>query len=316
MTTKRESCVYVFDFTIAESGVDKPTVRYEQVLELCRDLGKKWAFQLEDTEDNRHFQGRISLKEKMRTHQCVERFRRFMDKECYIRITPTMKENKDNVFYVTKEISRIDGPWTSEDVDIVGYIPRQIREIMNADGFCWRPFQESIMGTFAGWDTRSINILIDKRGNVGKTIVKTTCGVYRKAMTIPMVNDYRDILRMVMDMPKVGGYIIDMPRAIKKEKLFQLYSAIESIKDGYAFDDRYNFKYEYFDCPCVWVFCNTEPDTSLMTIDRWNLWEVNDKMELAPYTKVLKVEEVKQEQCGLLKMTVNKDGSTPSFTGI
>jgi hypothetical protein len=68
--------------------------------------------------------------------------------------------------------------------------------------------------------------------------------------------------------------MIDMPRAIKKDKLNGFYSAIESLKDGYAFDDRYKFVEKIFDSPCIWVFTNTYPDTDLLSEDRWKFWHV------------------------------------------
>ncbi len=65
-----------------------------------------------------------------------------------------------------------------------------------------------------------------------------------------------------------------MPRAIDKEKLNSLYSAIETIKDGYAYDDRYSFKEKVFDCPCIWVFTNVIPESHFFTDDRWKFYTV------------------------------------------
>jgi hypothetical protein len=71
-----------------------------------------------------------------------------------------------------------------------------------------------------------------------------------------------------------------MPRALKKDKLGGFYSAIETVKDGYAYDDRYNFTEKIFDCPVIWVISNTLPDFSLLSRDRWKLWEITDDKEL------------------------------------
>lgn len=278
------SQVYVWDFTICESGEGKPTIRLDLVKKLCNDLGKKFTFQLEDTGSNRHYQGRISLKEKVRENTCVTKFKRYLPEDAYFKVSVTSNENKKNNFYVTKEDSRIDGPWSDTDEKEV-YVPRQLRMLFEDPNWTWRPFQQDILATFDVFNVRHINVLVDTKGCIGKTILKTTAGVFGRAMTIPMINDYKDIMRMVMDMPKKGGYIIDMPRAIKKEKLFQMYSAIEQVKDGYAFDDRYKFQWEYFDSPVIWVFCNTVPDKTLLSNDRWRIWEVNSKWELVPYNE-------------------------------
>jgi hypothetical protein len=74
-----------------------------------------------------------------------------------------------------------------------------------------------------------------------------------------------------------------MPRALKKDKLGGFYSAIESVKDGYAYDDRYTFTEKIFDCPNIWVTSNSLPEFNLLSKDRWRIWEVNQDKELVPY---------------------------------
>jgi hypothetical protein len=76
-----------------------------------------------------------------------------------------------------------------------------------------------------------------------------------------------------------------MPRAIKKDRLYGFYSAIETIKDGYAYDDRYKFKEKVFDCPNIWIFSNILPNSKLLSSDRWRIWEVDNNKVLIPYTE-------------------------------
>lgn len=78
---------------------------------------------------------------------------------------------------------------------------------------------------------------------------------------------------MVMGLPKKPLYIVDIPRAIRKDKLDEFFAAIESIKDGFAYDKRYKYKQEYFEKPNVWVFMNILPDTKMLSSDRWKLWK-------------------------------------------
>lgn len=79
-----------------------------------------------------------------------------------------------------------------------------------------------------------------------------------------------------MDMPKFGMYIIDLPRAVKKEHQREMWAALETVKGGYAYDDRFHFKYEWFDSPKIWVFTNQLPDLEYQSLDRWKLWTVVD----------------------------------------
>lgn len=224
-------------------------------------------FQLEKGESGyEHYQGRISLKVKSR-----------LPKWPYDKIhwSPTSKANSDNDFYVTKEETRTQGPWKDTDENL--YIPRQIREIKEL-----HPWQQQVADSRHTWDTRTINVLVDTKGNNGKSILKTYIGCQGLGRSLPFMNDYRDIMRMVMDTPKKTLYIIDIPRALRKDALFQFFSGVETLKDGYAFDDRYHFREAYFDCPTIWVFMNMVPDTEMMSKDRWKYWTI-DNLKLIPY---------------------------------
>jgi len=180
------------------------------------------------------------------------------------------------VFYVTKDDTRVRGPWA--DTDVVVYIPRQIREITEL-----YPWQEQVIKMSKKWDTRRIHCIIDSVGNNGKSTLVGYMRAHNLGRKLPFSNDYRDIMRMVMDMPNSNCYIIDMPRAINKEKLYQLWSAIEEIKGGYAYDDRYSFREKTFDCPQIFVFMNTPPDETLLSRDRWKKWYIDEEHSLQKY---------------------------------
>lgn len=251
--------ICVWDFT---ASCDK--IGLNELKAILTDLCKKWVFQKEEGESGYiHFQGRVSLKVKARMPKT--------DKT--IHWSPTSKENADNDFYVTKEDTRIEGPWS--DKDKVRYIPRQVREIETL-----YPWQEHIIADRLIWDTRTINIIHDKDGNKGKSTLKTYIGAHEFGRALPFSNDFKDIMRMVMDTPKTSLYIIDIPRALRKDQLFQFFAGVEEIKNGYAFDDRYHFKEEYFDCPNIWIFMNVIPDREYLSRDRWRLWEITEERTL------------------------------------
>jgi hypothetical protein len=63
---------------------------------------------------------------------------------------------------------------------------------------------------------------------------------------------------------------------MSKENLGGLFSAIETIKDGYVYDERNHFKEWWFDSPNIWVFTNSVPETDYLSKDRWVYWEVNN----------------------------------------
>lgn len=256
-----------YDFTSFEEDSSK-------IIAWCRKYCKKWVFQREfcPKTGNLHFQGRISLGQKCRETNIKKDGLKF-------HFSITSEENKNNDFYVTDEDKRADGesgPWS--DKDEVVYIPRQIREINSL-----KNWQQDIVDRSSVWDTRTINILIDENGGIGKSTLVSYLRAYKIGRKIPAVNDYKDLMRMVCDMPTSSMYLIDMPRGMSKKGLVGFFSAIEEVKNGYAWDDRYKFTEKIFDCPNIWIFSNKLPDKDLLSADRWKLWEVDLEGNLSPF---------------------------------
>lgn len=240
-----------------------------QIKNLLNEHCKKWDFQEEECPSTKrhHMQGRISLKIKKRINEAIKLFPNF-------HLSITSKENIGNNYYVTKQETRINGPWSSDDKP-PPYIPRQIQEIQQL-----YPWQQQVVDSANIWDKRTINIIIDKEGNHGKSILCTYCGVHNIGRRVPFANSFKDIMRMIMDMPTSKLYLFDMPRALPKDKLADTFAAIEEIKNGHAFDDRYSFKEKYFDCPNIWVFMNKVPDTDYLSMDRWVMWQITEDNKL------------------------------------
>jgi hypothetical protein len=151
-----------------------------------------------------------------------------------------------------------------------------------------RPFQQSIVNLMIPED-RFINCLICTTGNVGKSYLVGYAATKGLCIQIPLCNDFKECMGMVCDILSDGDIrepnciCLDLPRASSKERLQGLYSAIESIKDGYSYDSRYHMKTWRYESPAVWVFTNKEPDKTLLSMDRWKLWKVNAELQLVPY---------------------------------
>lgn len=273
-----------FDFTI-----DADTITAANLKERLEEICKKGSFQKEEGLTGYiHFQGRCKMKKKIRlstlTNQSKKGFLRG------IHWSITSNANRNNYDYVNKEWTRIGEIFDLHKV--LPFIPRQVSEIKKL-----RPFQQTIIEKMTEWDTRHINVVVNPLGEVGKTILKSWCRSKKIAITIPASNDYRDIMRMIMCKIRSGGtnnhrfipsnennnLIVDMPKAMKKTHLSGFYTGIETIKDGYAYDDRYKFTDTEFNSPNIWVFTNTMPDISLLTASRWVLWKVTNEFKLIPY---------------------------------
>lgn len=247
-----------YDFT---SSAEKTTK--EELQELLDKYCKKWCYQLEKGEETEylHWQGRFKLKVKERIGGVIKKF-----PGCHITITS--EANRDNMFYVMKIETRVEGPWSDTDA----YIPRDIRAIKEL-----LPWQETLRENFEKIDDRVVDVVVDTRGGIGKTVFVRWMCCHGLGQVLPFCNDYRDLLRMCMGVGVHPLYFIDIPRAITKDRLFQLYGAIETIKGGYAYDERYHFHQRFFDPPRICVFTNTDPDPDLLSRDRWRIWEVQDK---------------------------------------
>lgn len=265
-----------FDFTLGKDHVKDR----DELLDWLQGISKHWAFQLEKGAETGfiHYQGRFSLFNKMRGETLKS-----MIPWKEMHFTPTMKEHtQGKVFYgnyITKSETRIEGPWMDTDDHVI--MPRQVKEIQ----FNLRPWQGTVVEMIKIWNTRFIDVIIDTTGDIGKTMLMLYLRCLKLAYPIPFSTDYKDIMGGVMDRPKVKGYILDVPRAISRKDLCNIFAALETIKGGYAFDTRYRFRDAVFDCPNPWVFINTGEEEMIKILpflsrDRWRFWRVNSKMEL------------------------------------
>lgn len=258
----------VWDFTLKSDGNDK-----NDIINILNTHCKKWAFQKEMGKKTGflHFQGRLNLKQKKRKHLLIKLFN-----NNDFSFSVTSNANKNNNFYVLKKDTRISGPWTNEDPKKV--MTRQLKNMKKL-----KPFQKSIIEMSKKPNDRIIDVIVQKKGNKGKTLLAEYMEYYNHGALVPFCNDYKDILRIVYGMADTNAYIIDMPRCSKKDKLFQMFSAIETIKGGYTYDDRYTFKKRWFSRPRIFIFTNDRPDNSLLSRDMWKLWTINDNDELVDY---------------------------------
>lgn len=258
--------IYTFDFTLSYEKCQSAIM----IIQDFKNRVKKYGFQLEQGEgdnDYKHFQGRISLIKKKRLHDVIKLFQDTCLAGAHFSVASTNSTKEDFYSYCEKIDTRIGKPYKDSDPD-PPYVPRQCRDIKLYE------WQQYIIDDIDVWNTRNINVVFNPTGNIGKSTLIQYVRAYELGCALPLVNDYKDIMRMVCNLPTSKLYLIDMPKAIKKDKLHQFYSGIETIKDGFCYDDRYAYKQKCFDCPNIWVFTNTLPDFDLLSKDRWNVWTV------------------------------------------
>lgn len=268
------SACCVWDFTLSALEVNSDDLK-----KWLNTACKKWTFQKELSESGyEHYQGRFSLKikERLTTLKKAIGFKS-------IHLSQTSNENRDNMFYVIKDETRIEGPWSDNDKEL--YIPRQYRGLIDN----LRPFQQIIWNSYDIFDTRHINIIIDTIGNLGKSAIVSLIELYGRGIDLPCVNDQKQLIEaccdilMAREIRTPGIITFDLPRAMDQKALRGVYSALEQIKKGKVVDLRYRYKEWWFDSPQIWVFTNTLPKLKYLSMDRWILWEITNDFNLVRY---------------------------------
>lgn len=253
----------------------------KELEELMRQWFTKFGWQIEIGEKTgfRHYQFRGKLwKKARRTDNIIV--------DC--KWIPTVKENRDDWGYMSKAQTRVEGTqfksWVDVDMREDGqYIPRQYR--ITEDQL--KPFQSTV-STYV-YDKDCVNILIDKPGGIGKSTIAHFTRLNKNGVVLPVCFDAKELEQACCNiltgknLRKEIIIIVDLPKAVSKDRLAGLYTAIERIKSGYVVDMRNKLKEWDFDSPTLWVFTNDVPDMGLLTARRWKLWEVNNNDQLVPY---------------------------------
>lgn len=260
-------------------------LEYEKVVEQLKKISKKFVFQLEKGEQTGylHYQGRMSLIKKHRKGELMKMFNDIPVPN-YLEPTANATYYTGDTFYVTKDETRVDGPWTEKQF-INKYIPRQYRNMLDK----LYPYQQEIFDSANVFDTRIINMIYCPNGNVGKSTIASLCELFGNGIDLPPVNDAEKLISACCDIctkkdvRNPSPIFVDLPRAMNKDRLNGIYTAIEQIKKGKLFDLRYNYTEFWIDSPQIWVFSNIKPEMQMLSADRWRIWYINKQFELARY---------------------------------
>jgi len=265
--------------------VNNPSMIPMLMLKLLLGVFKKVVFQLErGTEGTEHYQIRGHLTQKRKLKSMITEFKAgggpIKTIGGHWSITSGGVHTGNNFNYIMKDETRVDGPWTEKDYEEPPVLTRQLTEFHQLVKYPW---QSQIEMLCEQTDNRSINIIYDVAGNSGKSILAEALEYDGKAFELPPMNNMEDIMQFVFSFKSQKVYLIDMPRAMKKDKLCQFYSGIECLKNGVCYDKRYAAKKRRFDRPQIIVFSNCLPDWQFMSPDRWVVWEMTPGKTLKRY---------------------------------
>lgn len=270
------TAVVGYDFTFSAAKI----AGYADAIAPIKSIFKKWVFQLEESEEGYlHYQGRGSLFKKMTLAAAIPKFASHLF-NAHLSITSSSCHATSNFNYVMKLDTRIEGPWcdTDEGFEDPPVLTRQLAAFHKHELYPW---QATLLQLIERFDDRFITCVVEPTGNNGKSILCEHLEYLRMAYEIPGMYCMEDIMQCCMSLPSKKCYLIDMPRAMRKDKLGPLYSGLECLKNGVMYDKRYSFKKRRIDRPQVVVFTNVAPDVLYLSSDRWDFYYID------PFTRNL-----------------------------
>lgn len=247
--------IYVFDITLKAEKISKDDLKA-----WCIKHAKKWVFQLEKGESGyEHWQIRVSLKEKTRNI-----IPSLPIKEGHA--SPTSTAGSKGFTYVMKDETRIEGPFTDRDEPL--YIPARFRDVN------LKEWQRICLQEITEMSQRKIMLLQEPDGNMGKSFfaqyLKFRHNWIKLPPTLTTANDFmRAVMNLIGERRVVPGIVCDIPRSVSKKHLWSIAQALEALKDGECYDERYGYKsWDFEPCPIV-VCTNWQPDNEIFSHDRW-----------------------------------------------
>lgn len=158
-------------------------------------------------------------------------------------------------------------------------LPRNERLLLKYNNIVWKPWQQNIIDLCnIDPDPRTINWFVDYDGNTGKSFLsKYLCLKYDAIICNGKTTDvFNQVCAWLQSHgedkdPKV--VIMDCPRASQD---YINYQAIEKLKDGCFYSGKYEGGMCLFEPPHVLCFANCSPDRNKMSLDRWNVVDINE----------------------------------------
>lgn len=136
------------------------------------------------------------------------------------------------------------------------------------------PWQGQVIAELKEQNNRQCSVIIDRKGGRGKTtLAKHLVAKYGYAY-VPAMPSMEDYMFMAMAHPNAKGFIFDIPRADNAQQEKAMWGAMETIKNGYLYDKRYSFQEQWIKPPKMLVFTNEKPPKTMLSEDRWRIWEI------------------------------------------
>lgn len=246
-----------------------------------------YVFQLEKgSTDNFHWQCFTKARTKIRastlqnvlSESCLPNCRSDVS---HVGVKPSSSAGKDALKrYCMKSDTRVIGPFGLRPL----YLGQDLRCMNNP-----HPWQQSILQLIQQEpDDRTIVWIYNQSGNVGKSKLMKYCKFNGLSVRIPL-GTATQIKTSVITKGPHRCYMLDLPRVRgKDERIQEVFSAIEEIKNGWVESAMYGKTEELMMMPPhVFVFSNEPPNLTYASADRWKVRSINDQYQLCSYSPVV-----------------------------
>lgn len=270
-----------YDITISFGNFQETYPTHWEVGKVLLEWCKKFVFQKEETESGYvHWQCRVHLIKPKTLQTVLKQVAPVVGGNWSI--TSNGVHEKGSFNYVMKADSRVDGPWNEQDFENAPTMTRQLAYFLKQD---MRPWQNQLEASIQETDDRSIKMIYDEVGNSGKSIFAEYLEYKGLAFELPPLRAFEDLMQFAFGFKDQKCYLVDMPRALKKDKLSEFYSGLECLKNGVVWDKRYAAKKRRMDRPQIVVFTNVLPAFEFMSADRWVVYKMETDFSLSIYAK-------------------------------
>lgn len=270
-----------FDFRLTPSKQDVKEWDTAAIKRVFKNWFKRWCFQIECGKATKkfHIQARLSVKVKDSTRNAVVEKLKVLwaeDEGASWYVKPTSENAMGSNLYVMKMDTRVEGPWSDRDGG--GYVQKRFRDPTLL------PWQERLLKLIKKHqeecNDRNIICVSEPNGRIGKSYFKGYCKSHFGAKIIPAtMADGGDMVRCLMAQveegdEKVHVVMVDVPRATAPKHWFALARGLETLKQGFLYDERNSWKECTIEPPVVVCFMNDPPPHGCMSSDVFEFFNV------------------------------------------
>lgn len=233
--------------------INNPT--NEEINTFKKDFNK-YTFQIEQGEQGTvHLQGVGSYTNPRSFNSIKKRFPRAHIEVC--------KCIAKAIEYCSKSDTRVEGPWSTHKIILKDYF--SVKKMTK-----WQ--SEIIDICKSGEDNRKIYWYWEPNGGVGKSILARHI-IMSDENALLVSGKMNDIKFAISCMVKEGKNPSVIMWDLAREQKIS-YMALETIKNGSFFSNKYESGMVLYNRPIIIVFANYPPDMLALSLDRWVVREI------------------------------------------